>query len=408
YADPVTDPTPTPDPRERRRPWWRRVHPLDVVRVGLLMLGLLAVATGVLPWTAAKQTGARVGPLLVFLAGVVVLAELAAKAQVFDLVAERVARLAGGRTTALFALSVALASATTAFLNLDTTAVLLTPVLIAVAVRVGLPPLPAAMTTVWLANAASLLLPVSNLTNLLAHDTLGMTPTGFAARMVLPQVASVVVVAFCLWIFYWRGAPPRFTPPERSGPRHPQVFVAASVACMLFVAAVVADVDVAIAAPVAAAVVVAAYLVWDRDELTWDLLPWRLLVLVVGLFLVVDTLGRLGVSDAMAAAIGTDSGAAGVGRAAAVGGVLANLLNNLPVYLAGEAVVPHAHTDQLLGLLIGVNVGPIVLPWGTLATLIWAERCHAAGVGISWRRFALTGLVTAVVATVAATAALLV
>jgi len=99
---------------------------------------------------------------------------------------------------------VLLASVTTAFLNLDTTAVLLTPVMLAVAGRAGVRKLPLAMTTVWFANIASLLLPVSNLTNLLAADRIGLPARAFASRMWLPQLAAIAVGAACLWVFYWR------------------------------------------------------------------------------------------------------------------------------------------------------------------------------------------------------------
>jgi len=105
--------------------------------------------------------------------------------------------------------------------------------------------------------------------------------------------------------------------------------------------------------------------------------------------------------------IGTDPGPSGVARAAATGGVLSNVLNNLPVYVAGEAVVPVANHDQLLGLLIGTNVGPLITPWASLATLLWAERCRSAGVRISWPRFMLTGTVTAVLVLATSVAALL-
>lgn len=64
-------------------------------------------------------------------------------------------------------------------------------------------------------------------------------------------------------------------------------------------------------------------------------------------------------------------------------------MNNLPAYLAMERVVPH---DQLLALLLGVNLGPLVLPWGSLATLLWAERCRARGVEVDWLRFGIAGL----------------
>jgi arsenical pump membrane protein len=146
----------------------------------------------------------------------------------------------------------------------------------------------------------------------------------------------------------------------------------------------------------------------ERARLRWRLLPWRLLVFVTGLFLVVDTVGRHGLSDWMTALIGTDPGGSGVARAAATGGVLSNVLNNLPVYVAGEAVVPVGHRDQLLGLLIGTNVGPLITPWASLATLLWAERCRSAGVEVNWTRFVLTGTLTAVLALGVSVAALLI
>lgn len=82
------------------------------------------------------------------------------------------------------------------------------------------------------------------------------------------------------------------------------------------------------------------------------------------------------------------------------------LVNNLPAYATIEAVIPVANQNQLLGLLVGTNVGPIVTPWASLATLLWHEPCRAAGVQISRRAFAATGLVTAVVVLAATTGAL--
>ncbi|WP_198347956.1 ArsB/NhaD family transporter [Plantactinospora sp. KBS50] len=161
-----------------------------------------------------------------------------------------------------------------------------------------------------------------------------------------------------------------------------------------------------VVAAAGAAVLVAAYALRDRAALRWSLVPWPLLASVTGLFLIVDTVVRYGLSDLLHAAVGTDSGAAGVWRAAGTGAVLANLINNLPAYLSGEAVIPAGHTGQLLGLLVGTNVGPLVLPWASLATLLWVERCRAAGVSVRWSRFVLTGAVTAALALGAATAAL--
>src|SRR5262245_22056381 len=140
---------------------------LDRVRVGLLIAGVLCVLTGLLPLSAAAANLRRIGPLVLFLDGVIVLTGLARQARVFDVIATRLAILARRNYVALFLSCALFATVTTIVLNLDTTAVLLTPVFLALAAATGVRPLPLAMTTTWLANTASLLLPVSNLTNLL-------------------------------------------------------------------------------------------------------------------------------------------------------------------------------------------------------------------------------------------------
>ena len=391
------------------RPARRRLlSGLDWLAIALLLAGGIAVATGLLPTSDARATVSRIWPLLVFLGAVIVLAELAAQAEVFDVIATRITILARGRNVALFLLCLGFAAVTTMFLNLDTTAVLLTPVMLATAVRARVPALPLAMTTVWLANTASLLLPVSNLTNLLAMNRVQLSPLEFAARMWLPQVAALLVVAACLWLFYWRRSPARYEPPAPLRPRDRRVFVVASAACGLFIVGILIGVSIQVTSLVCAAIVVVAFAIFERSALRWSLLPWRLLVFVTGLFLVVDTVSRHGLSDWMTALIGTDPGPAGITRAAATGGVLSNVLNNLPVYVAGEAVVPVDHHDQLLGLLIGTNVGPLITPWASLATLLWAERCRSAGVEIRWGRFMLVGTVTATLVLAASVGALLI
>ena len=380
----------------------RRPAALDLLAGVLLVSGLLLVLTGRLPAADARAALDRALPLLVFLAGVVVLAELLAAAEVFDVIATRMAIAAGGSYPRLFGLCVLLASVTTAFLNLDTTAVLLTPVMLAVAGRAGVRRLPVAMTTVWFANLASLLLPVSNLTNLLAADRIGLPARTFASRMWLPQLAAITVGAICLWVFHWRGQG-RYRPPAPQPPADRVLFAVAAVDAAAFAVAVVAGLPLAAAAVGAAVVILAAYAARRRDRLTVRLFPLRLLVLVVGLFLVLGAADRTGFGDLLRRLVG-----GGEWRTAGTGALLANLVNNLPAYVAVEAAVPAGRADQLLALLIGTNAGSLVLPWGSLATVIWFERVRAAGVAVELRRFVLTGLVTAVLTVTAAVAVLLV
>ncbi|MDQ1556008.1 MAG: arsenical pump rane protein, partial [Actinomycetota bacterium] len=163
-----------------------------VLGAALLMLGAIAILTGILPPPEALAVADRVWPVLLFVVAITVVTELAADAGLFTVVAERLAQWGLDRAWLLWIFVVLLASASTIFLSLDTTAVLLTPVVVLLARHIGLPPVPFALTTVWLANSASLLLPVSNLTNLLAQRAGGIGgPAEFAALLAGPAIVSI-------------------------------------------------------------------------------------------------------------------------------------------------------------------------------------------------------------------------
>jgi arsenical pump membrane protein len=387
-----------------------RLAALDWVSLGVFALGLLMVATGLLPLGDASHTLRRILPLVGFLAAVIVLAELTAEAQLFDIVATRLAIIARGSFAAMFALCVIFATTATAALNLDTTAVLLTPVMLAVARPADIPAMPLAMTTVWLANTASLLSPVSNLTNLLAMDRLALSAPSFVARMYLPELASATATVACLWILYWRRSlrpAGRYRVPVPFESRDPVLTGLAAAACALFVLLVLLLVPLAAAALSAVCIIIAGFAVRSRGSLRPGLIPWQLLTFVIGLFLVIQVIDQHGLGAILSSAVGSGAAALGVWRAAGLGAGLSNVVNNLPAYVAGEAAIGGENHDQLLGLLIGTNVGPLVAPWASLATMLWYARCRAQGLEISWRRFAGTGAITAIVSLAAATGALL-
>ena len=384
---------------------------LDWITAALLVLGLIFVATGLLPQAEAGATIRRILPLLLFLGSVIVLAELTADASVFDVIAVRVAGLARGNYPALFVLCVFFAAATTTVLNLDTTAVLLTPVMLALARKTGIAVIPLAMTTVWLANTASLLLPVSNLTNLLAANRVALPAAAFASRMWPVQLTSVAVTMVFLWVFFWRRSVrgvDRYDPPPPLQPADPVLFWVAALACLLFITVIVTTgIQLGYAAAMAAAAVVAVFAVRKRAALRPGLIPWRLLVFVVGLFLVVQTVSLHGLGTITQALIGTGDGTLGAVRAAATGAGLSNAVNNLPAYVAGEAVIPVSNHEQLLALLIGTNVGPIITPWASLATLLWYQRCRSYDAVVPLRTFMLTGAALALCCLAATVSALL-
>jgi arsenical pump membrane protein len=348
--------------------------------------GAVAVLTGLVPGSDARDVTTRVAPILLFLVAVTVLAELADAAGVFDVAAIRMARFGRGSVAGLFLLVALLGAATTVLLSLDTTAVLLTPVVLSLATRLRLNPLPFALLAVWIANAASLLLPVSNLTNLLALDRLGVSASGYASRMALPAAVAAggaVLVVGARFATSLRG---RYETPERFRPPDPLLCLLTGLACVAFAPAVLLGVPAWAAASGAALPVGVLFAFRRRSTLRWGLVPWRLVLLTEGLFLVVEAAGRHGLDHLLTRL----SGSGGNGRVGALAAAAANLGNNLPAYLALERTTP---VGDLPALLVGVNVGPLILLWGSLATLLWRERCRARGVDVSVAQFTLLGLV---------------
>ena len=381
----------------------------------LAVAAALAVATGFLPWPDAVATLQRIWPVVAFLAAVTVVAELADVAGLFEAAASRAARWARGRVLWLWLLVVVIATATTVLLSLDTTAVLLTPVVLALAARLELSPVPFAMTTVWLANTASLLLPVSNLTNLLAVEKTGWSAARWAAALWLPGLVCVVVSVVVLWLLHRRELRGRYaTDLAVPDPDDGLLLRLSGVVCAGLGVAVAAGAAPWVAAGAASVVLLAAFAVRRRKDLSFRLAPVGLAVTTVSIFLVVAALDRHGLGSLLRTAAGSSSAASfpDLLRAAVTGAASSNAVNNLPAYLAVEpAVVPAVaggDPARLLALVVGTNAGPLVTVWASLATLLWRARCSARGVHIGAGRFALEGLACVVPMLLLAVAALVV
>ncbi|MGH3448665.1 MAG: SLC13 family permease, partial [Nocardioidaceae bacterium] len=154
---------------------------------------LVLYAAGVVSTSDVRQEADRLWPVLVFLAAVLLLARLCAAEGLFDAAGHWLARSTRGDARRLLVHVFGLTAAVTCVLSLDATVLLLTPVVLVTASRLGVSPRPHAYATGHLANSASLLLPMSNLTNLLALAASGLTLAHFAGAMLLPWLAVLLV-----------------------------------------------------------------------------------------------------------------------------------------------------------------------------------------------------------------------
>jgi arsenical pump membrane protein len=372
---------------------WGRVPDLLVAGVG----AALVVVTGLVDLDEVGDTLDRLAPTLAFLAAVFVLAEVARDAGLF--------RAAGawmgerGRTSRQLVVAVsAVAVLVTVFMSLDATAVLFTPVVVALVAQRGARPDAPLLATTQLANASSSFLPVSNLTNLIVFSATGLTFGGFALRMALPTfAASSVVVVTALRsdgrVRILSSRPTAREPVTLDGFARFVVGAIATLTIAFFVGSAfgVAPAWIALGGAV---VVAAAALARGRatpSTLLRAAAP-GFLVFVVALAVVVQAAVDHGLGDVARDVLPTGDGLVALLGMAALAALLANLLNNVPATLVLASVVPTGSTALLLAMLLGVNVGPNLTYTGSLATLLWRRVVRAAGVEPSrgaFFRFAL-------------------
>jgi arsenical pump membrane protein len=351
----------------------------------------LAVLAGWIPIEAAKQQALAIAPTLGFLAAILLLAYLAALDGVFTWLGARLASACRARSRRLLVLTFVVAAGTTVVLSLDATVVLLTPVVLATADRLRLPARPHVYACAHLANSASTLLPVSNLTNLLAFAASGLSFAGFTALMALPWLVTIAIELAVFLRFFApeltgaAGAGPGDSPPT---PVFALVVLGATLAG--FGLAPLLHAEPVWVAAIAALVLAVRALVARRvrvSTLVAEANP-LLCLFVLGLAVVVEAVSRNLLGDPLRALLPEGTGLPQLLIAAVIAAVLANLVNNLPATLLLLSVLgPHPATGVLLAVLLGVNLGPNATYLGSLATLLWRRVLAGAGRPPSWRDF---------------------
>jgi arsenical pump membrane protein len=366
----------------------------------------LVVLLGVVPSDDALRTLREIGPTVGFLAAILVFAHLCAEAGVFAYLGARAALASRGDARRLLGLVVGLAAAVTATLTLDSTVVLLTPVVLATTARMHVVTRPYSYACARLANSGSLLLPVSNLTNLLAFGATGLSFGRFTALMALPWLVVCVAEWLALRCFFRSDlVTGRSASVDVPGaPRYALVVLALTVALFVIASSVHL-------APAWAALTGCVALLIPRIRRRDVRLP-RLVAeagpgfcaFVLALAVVVDGVTRHGLGGALRHVIPSGTSFVALLGLAALAGLLANLLNNLPATLALVPIVA-ASPAAVLAVLLGVNIGPNATYPGSLATLLW-RRQLPAGDRPRAAEFHLLGLLTVPLLLVLATAAL--
>ncbi|AQA24208.1 citrate transporter family protein [Rhodococcus sp. MTM3W5.2] len=360
-----------------------RPHGLPEVAVAA-PAAVIVVAVGAVTPAQALEEVRTLGPTVAFLAAILVLAHLTDASGVFTWTASVLRRGSRGRPKRLLGLAFTACAVTTAVLSLDATVVLLTPAILATATRMGISARPVNYAAAHLANSASTLLPVSNLTNLLAFSATGLGFLHFASLMALPWFVAIAVEFAVFRLFFARdlAVPPEPAPtPTRIVPPPRWALTVLGLTLAGFALSGLVGVAPAWIA-VAGAVLLGVPALKEGRTRPRSMLAaadpyFAVFVLALGILVAPLTDGAVG--DWIGGLLPHSESFTALLLTASVAALAANLINNLPATLLMiGALGPGAPTGLLLAMLIGVNLGPNLTYTGSLATLLWrrvATRC---------------------------------
>jgi arsenical pump membrane protein len=393
------------------------IRPFRLPEAIWAMAGAFALVTcGLLPWGDALS-GMRKGiDVYLFLAGMMLIAELARHEGLFDYLAALAVEHARGSPQRLFLLVYLVGTLVTTLLSNDATAIVLTPAVYAATRAAGASPLPYLFVCAFIANAASFVLPISNPANLVVFGARMPHLAEWLRQFALPSVASIVVTYIVLRLTQHRVLNEEkieINVPKPKLSREGK-FTAIGIGAIGIVLLSASALDVQLGLPtfICGAVTAAAVLLVSRQS-PWPVLndiSWSVLPLVAGLFVMVEALIRTGaiahLSEMLHAAV-AQSVAKTAWSVGIVTAVADNIANNLPVGLVAGSVAANDHlpTQIVRAMLIGVDLGPNLSVTGSLATILWLVALRREALNVSAWRFLRLGLLVTPPALLAALAA---
>jgi arsenical pump membrane protein len=340
-----------------------------------------------------------------FLFGMMLLAEIAREEGLFDWLAAAAASHAGGSARRLFLLTYGVGVLVTVLLSNDATAVVLTPaVAAAVKAAEARRPLPYLLICAFVANAASFVLPISNPANLVIYGARIPPLLQWLPAYLLPSVLAIVAT---YWLLRWtqRDALRQeisrdiARPALSRGGRTAAIGLGATAVVLLVASAL--DIPLGLATAATGVVTATALLIHEKT-MPWRAIKgisWGVLLLVAGLFVLVEALDETGLIGAITAFLSAAAARSTIGAAAGAGiaiALVSNVINNLPAGLIAGSVVQSAHAPDAVNraVLIGVDLGPNLSVTGSLATILWLSALRREGHHVGFWTFLKLGIVT--------------
>ena len=380
------------------------------------MLGaVLALLTGVVHLGDVPVVWHIIWNATLTFVALIIISLILDEAGFFRWAALHVARWGGGRGAALFALVILLGAAVSALFANDGTALILTPIVLAMLTALGFRPaatLAFILATGFIADSASLPLVISNLVNIVSADYFKLTFGQYAGVMVVVDVAAVLASLGVLFLMFHHQLPARYEVGALETPgsviRDHTVFRTGWLVLGVLLIGYFAAGSLGV--PVSAVAILGAALLWvvaarGKTIDTRAVLkgaPWQIVIFSLGMYLVVYGLKNAGLTDALAGLLnrfaegGLWSATLGTGFLMAF---VSSVMNNMPSVLIGTLAIDASTANGIVkeGMIyaniVGNDLGPKITPIGSLATLLWLHVLTSKGIRIGWGQYFKVGIV---------------
>jgi Na+/H+ antiporter NhaD/arsenite permease-like protein len=268
------------------------------------------------------------------------------------------------------------------FIN-DTICIAFTPLVLAMTIRAGLNPMPFLLALCMAANIGSVATITGNPQNIMIGSFSGISYARFSAKLLPVALAGLVICCALIRIIYrdvFRHAPAQKQSPVHYRVHRPLLIKSTitSIIMMILFLAGLPMTPVAIGA--------AAYLLITRrikPDKVYASIDWRLLVLFVGLFIVVEGVERSGLTMAALDIVGQKTAGHPFIMVTA-SAILSNLVSNVPAVLLMKplmASMPDPETAWLLLAMSSTLAGNLTI-LGSIANIIVVEGArHRVKIG---------------------------
>ena len=385
---------------------------------------IIVLMSGSVTWADLGMITETIGGAAVTIVATIVMAIVLESVGFFHWAAEKLLIRSRGSGIRLFWYTNLFCFLMTLFVNNDGSILITTPILLMLLHQLGLSSkqkIPYLLSGALIATASSAPIGVSNIVNLIAMQMVDLDLYMHTAMMFVPSAVGLILLSVLLFAAFYHVLPRKLPKPQLSHPYrnygvagyHPlkeeptplpnEDRTKFMISILIFVLMVRISLFVAsflhFSVPLTAVLGSLFLLGWRWYYLKippLDMLkktPWYILVFAFSMYVIIYGLHNIGLTAWLIQVMQPVVSGSLLHASIMMGGlvaVMSNIFNNHPALMIGTLTLTNLELDPLmlkisyLASVIGSDIGALLLPIGTLATLMWMNMMKKGKVKFGW------------------------